>query len=418
MPRLVDFFAAKKPEEVFTPRAALVNKSMYVSRPDYESELVRAIRSGYHVVVYGDSGCGKSWLYKKVFDQLRVEYATIDLSSATRADEVDLALLEALDEQEWVEVERTTETVRGVMPSDIGYQQRGATVSVRQEESAMIRLSRMLRRKAGSRKAFIVFENIEHAISTKEIATELRSMILALDDARLANLDVKICLVGVPSDIKSMLADGNRFQTISNRVVEISEVTRMSKDQAKLLIMQGFRNELGMDIESADYCVSQIVYLTDRIPQYLHDVCLQVAFIAEERGGIVSPAIITDAAHVWVETNARQSREFIERLLGPGRSHSTLKARIIYAISKVDATSFYSQDVESLVRENFPRSLASRRLQVMKTLNSLSRGELRILKKDDDQDKFRIVTPKLRSVLRYCLSVDPRDEAVVFRQPN
>jgi len=412
----LSFFAARRPEEVFTPRAALVNKSMYIARPDYEQELIRALRSKYHIVIYGDSGCGKSWLYKKVFDQLRVEYTTVDLSTATHADDVDLCLLDALEQEEWVETERTAERTRGVMPGDIGYQQKGTIVSVKQEDSALVQLCSTIRKKAGSRKAFIVFENIEHAISHQDVVVELRSLLLALDDQRFAALDVQICMVGVPFDIKSLLTDGNKYQTISNRVVEISEISRMSKDQAKLLILQGFTTELGMDLESQEYCISQITYLTDRIPQYLHDVCLQVAFIAEENGSIINPKVISDAAHVWVETNARQSREFIERIVGPGKVHRSQKAKIIFAISKVESTFFYAQDVDTILREQFPATIGSSRIQLMKMLNKLSSGELRILKKDDQQDKFRVVTPKLRSVLRYCLAIDQNDETVLLRQ--
>lgn len=66
--RVLPLSKAIRPEEVFTPRSAEVNPAMYVDRPEYQQELRRAIRSGYSVIIYGESGCGKSWLYKKVFE--------------------------------------------------------------------------------------------------------------------------------------------------------------------------------------------------------------------------------------------------------------------------------------------------------------------------------------------------------------
>lgn len=389
---------------------------MYVHRQTYETELRRAIRSKYHIIIFGDSGCGKSWLYKKVFEEAKVAYETIDLSAVESPDDFDLALLDIVTRKNpWVEVERETENVRSAMPADIGYRKGGVAKFVKGEESAFFQVCQLLRSEAKSRRAFIVFENLEHAVSSKDVLIYLRSLLLLLDDERFAEVDVQICMIGVPSDLKSLLSDGNKYQTISNRVIEISEVSRMSKDEAKILINQGFRRELEMDIESPDLCVSQIIFLTQRIPQYIHDVCLQVAFVAEEQGTIVNPDAVMKGARTWVETNARQHREFIDGVLGRGKRRTDQKSRVIYAISRCETSTFYALDIETILRETFPKSVGIRRVQVLKTLNDLSQGEKRILRKDEALEKFRIVTPKLRSVLRYCLDFDPADEAVLIR---
>lgn len=411
---MLSFFAPKRPEDVFTPRSALVNKTMYVSRPEYESELIRCIRSGYHIVIFGDSGCGKSWLYKKVFDDQRIEYTTLDLSSAKSADEVELLFLEACDSGEWREEQRVEERTRSIMPHDVGVKQTGTATFVRQDDPAFYQLCSAVRKKAGSKKAFVVLENLEHSIANSEIVNLLRSILLALDDKKLASLNVHICMVGVPSDIKTVLSDGDKFQTIANRVAEISEVQRMSKDQARLLILQGFRNELGLDLESSEYCVSQIIYLTDRIPQYLQDVCLQVAFVAEEKGGIVSPGVVAEGAHNWVETNARQSRDFIETLLGKVRRRKDSKSRVIFAISKCETTDFYANDISEIIKNLLPISCSKHRIRVSTVLDGLCNGQSRLLKKDSSTLKYRIATPKLRSVLRHCLKLDPTDEAILM----
>jgi AAA domain len=414
--KILDYFAAKRPEEVFTPRSAFVNKTMYVNRPDYEKELRNAVRSKYHIVIFGDSGCGKSWLYKKIFGDLKITYETIDLSAVSNADEVDLLLLETVERgEEWRASEKTTENTTGVMPNDTGYQRKSGTTYVKQDDSAFVQLCAKVRRKAATHKAFIVFENLEHAISNKEVVKSLQAFLLALDDEVVAKLDVQICMIGVPADIKSLLSEGNKFQTIANRVVEVKEVTRMSKAEAKLLIFQGFRNELMMDMDNPEFIASQIIYLTDRIPQYLQDVCLQIAFVAEEEGSIVSMGAVSRGARNWLETNARQAKEFIDLILGHGKHRTDRKSRIIYAISKCELSYFYSQDIETILRTSFPNSVGDKRVQVMKYLNDLSTGEHRLLKKDVESGKFRIATPKLRSVLRYCLDIDARDEAVLVK---
>ncbi|MCA6556445.1 MAG: hypothetical protein IM583_07410, partial [Pseudanabaena sp. M114S2SP2A07QC] len=64
---------SKKPEEVFTPRASDINESMYVDRPDLEADLKKGLRSGMHLLIYGESGSGKTWLYKRVLKNLGIE---------------------------------------------------------------------------------------------------------------------------------------------------------------------------------------------------------------------------------------------------------------------------------------------------------------------------------------------------------
>src|ERR1017187_1669561 len=72
------------PEDVFTPRSATVNPAMYVARTDLEDRLVSALRAKLHIVIQGDSGTGKSWLYKKVLADEKAEYFIANLANASR----------------------------------------------------------------------------------------------------------------------------------------------------------------------------------------------------------------------------------------------------------------------------------------------------------------------------------------------
>lgn len=56
---------SKKPEEVFTPREPKVNANMYIDRPELETPLTSGLNDTKHLILHGESGSGKSWLYKK-----------------------------------------------------------------------------------------------------------------------------------------------------------------------------------------------------------------------------------------------------------------------------------------------------------------------------------------------------------------
>ncbi len=81
-----------KIENVFTPRSAKVNKMMYINRGDLEKELYRKTRGTQHIIIHGESGCGKSWLYKKVLAEKKIHYEVVNLASADNHKSIDKIL--------------------------------------------------------------------------------------------------------------------------------------------------------------------------------------------------------------------------------------------------------------------------------------------------------------------------------------
>lgn len=54
----------KSVADVFTPRNPEVNESMYIHRQQHERSFLRALDDGRHLVLLGESGNGKTWLYR------------------------------------------------------------------------------------------------------------------------------------------------------------------------------------------------------------------------------------------------------------------------------------------------------------------------------------------------------------------
>lgn len=397
----------KYPEEVFTPRSAEVNPTMYINRPELEASLGRAIRTGYHVVIYGDSGCGKSWLYKKVFKDQNIFYSTLDFSGAITGDDVDLQILELVSEfDEWKEKGKEASGGGQFTPGGVGLKGDLKRTWEKVEQSPLAQLLEEMRREAGRKKTFLVLENIEHILDKPEVVGKVQNMLLALDDPKLGKHKVRLCLVGVPAEIKEVLTAGNKYQTISNRVVEIPEVDRLSKEGVGMLVQRGLEQQLDFTIVSKPYCTSQISFISDRVPQYVHDICLHTALVAEDNLLKVTPDVVEIAFDNWVESNARQSYEFICDCLEKKGPVSDANARVVFAVARCEHRRFRAAEIEGLVRENFPRSTGGKRLQVLRMLRQLSSGEDRLLKCDDAKHNFRLATPKLRSVLRATLKLD------------
>jgi hypothetical protein len=72
----------KSPNEVFTPRSRDINERMYVDRPLLEQRLVDALKGDKYVIVHGESGNGKTWLYKRVLAREGVGFEVVNLANA------------------------------------------------------------------------------------------------------------------------------------------------------------------------------------------------------------------------------------------------------------------------------------------------------------------------------------------------
>src|SRR5260370_36867684 len=70
--------------EVFTPRRTDVNREIYVDRVDLEKELGRTLTGSLHTIIFGESGSGKSWLYKKVLADMVAATAIANCAKALR----------------------------------------------------------------------------------------------------------------------------------------------------------------------------------------------------------------------------------------------------------------------------------------------------------------------------------------------
>ena len=86
----------KEINEVFTPRKSDVNADMYVHRPAHEKSLSRALRRDSHTLVFGESGNGKSWLYKKVLKAEGINYIVANCANASRIGSITQEICKAI----------------------------------------------------------------------------------------------------------------------------------------------------------------------------------------------------------------------------------------------------------------------------------------------------------------------------------
>ena len=131
---------------------------------------------------------------------------------------------------------------------------------------------------------------------------ELGNLILLLDDEHYSEYKVKILIVGVPGEIRDYFRKIPHEQTVANRLQEIPEVSRLDNAQVNTLVTRGFIEQLKADVDPKDVfkLVSHIAWVTDGIPQRIHEYCEQLAYIAEKSDFKLSPSMLDNADWEWL----------------------------------------------------------------------------------------------------------------------
>lgn len=398
------------PYEVFTPKMAAVNDAMYVSRPDHETELQSALLGYRHIILCGESGCGKSWLYKKAFKELGVFYDVANLANAVRLRSIQAEIENVVKRDEGValkEIEDEKKAKGGlvVAEAELGNKR---TYDVHRKEPYEAALEH-IRSKAGKRRAVLVLDNLEMIFSKEELMDELASLIILADDERYSKYQVKILIVGVPAGVRDYFNRTPNRATVANRLVELPEVSRMSDDEAHNLVARGFE-QLSIPIRASDAhaILSHIKWVTDRIPQRLHEYCLELALRGAKFAEVYS-ALVQETDRAWLKNSLSECYTLVESLMNDRETKIGRRNQILYAIGQVGFEEFRATDVEQIVRRDFAVSSEGKSLNIGGILTELTSGASPMLRRSPKGDGFRFTDPKYRMCIRSMLVREAND---------
>jgi len=228
-------FMPIEPNHVFTPRDSKVNRDMYVKRQDIESRFTAALQTQHAILIHGESGNGKSWLYKEFFAQNEVFFVVVDLNTA-RAEGFDRALQDAyISEPTDIKTKASKSFTMGITHVfSIG--------RAKSEESEVVdvgsfeKLLRAVRQIAEDKRAFIVFDNLEQIVNESEILKRLADCIIRVDNERYAAYGVRLLIVGTPGDLREVIAGHGDSSTLTNRMRTLPEVGRMEDEEARKIL--------------------------------------------------------------------------------------------------------------------------------------------------------------------------------------
>jgi AAA domain len=402
------------PSQVFTPRQNEVNEQMYVRRPDLESALVRGLQGTKHLILHGESGSGKSWLYKKILRERNVVFLVANLANASRLGSIAAEFQNLLDREEKGSKTGFSETKSagisaGVAKGDLSHVE---TYQIGEKEPFEALLAH-LRKLANRSEALLVLDNLESIFNSATHLKELADLITLLDDDRYAEYRIKFLIVGVPSDLQKYFFKTPNMATVSNRVSELKEVFRLSPEQTKELVKRGFVDRLRYLTSSdprIDLISEHVVWITDCIPQRIHEYCLKLAYAMQESNTIID-AILKEADKQWLQESLYQAYSALEASMNERETRVQRRNQVIYTIGNLKSSSFSHKDIEHSLRQFFPESTRYTTLNVVQILSELASREQPIIRRSPKGDAYVFADPVYRMCIRAMLTLD--DEQVI-----
>lgn len=399
----------KKPNEVFTPRQSEVNVDMYVSRPYHEKMLRRWLDETMHGFIFGESGSGKTWLYKNFFSLLRVNYKVANCALAASKGSLRNEIFSVCCPNEtsiktgYTESKETSVSAFGVLNGGVAHE---GVFEVRQEDVLIKSFRRLHGEVVGWGRSVIVLDNVETIFSNEKIMEELAEIIMLLDDDRYSKFDVKLLLVGVPCGVIEYFSKSKNRSSVSNRITELPSVSGFTLKETEQVIRKGFNELLGA--EFSDLILSglagRVFDITIGVPQRVHEYCLGLAYECEEDNySHISKEMLDNADTDWLTKGLRESYSVIEQHFSNGNGQVRRK-QVLYVIGQHKGHQFSTTEIGNKLRVEFPSEAPESDSGVGSILSSLTKGNSPILAKNEINGSYMFRDPRHIMCLRIILA--------------
>jgi len=398
----------KRINDVFTPRNPDVNQTMYIHRTELERALRDAIEGTLHALVHGESGCGKSWLYKKVLGDARIDFIVVNLANASRFGGISKEMANIVSRVGQTRKTGYTETKGAEVSVAVakGSLEHEGQYEISQSQDPLEDCLRLVRKQADKKQACVVLDNLEAIFDSEALMRELGDIIILLDDARYSAYRVKFLIVGIPADVRDYFAKLRNRETVSNRIQEIPEVKKLTEGQVAEFVKKGFCDELKVDFDGVllNQFQYHVYWVTDGVPQRVHEYCLELARLVEDNDWRPELAQLQKADGRWLKSALSSNYTVVEGLMNERETRAGRRNQVLYALGQVAGDTFRYTDIEEIVRVEFSESTQGVTLDIAGVLAQIANSRTPPIKRTAKGDSYRFVDPKFRMCVRTMLS--------------
>lgn len=400
--------------DVFKPRSSKVNKKIYVERPDYEKSLHRALEGSLYPIIFGNSGSGKSWLYKKVLSDQKAEYRIANCGNLTNRslfEEIYSATIPSknrrLDE---ITEELNTDISAGFAKGGLKNQKKYKVIS----KDLLLESFKYLREKAKKNNAVFVIDNIDFIFNNEKYMNELASIIMLSDDSRYSLYNIKIIIVGIPSVINDYYLKTKNISSVANRLRELPEISNMSKKNVEEFTKTGFVTLLKIKISPKIFrvWVNHIHRITLGNPQCLHEYCLELAYMLSENNWNPTIKMLQEADKEWLRIHLRKSYTSIQQIFYNFGSEKNIINNVMYVLGKLSTNTFNKEIINNELKKYFPQTVLKQKINYTEIFSELCNTNNPIIKKSLTKGQYEFSEPRHLMCLRTMLRKSKSNEEV------
>ena len=407
--------------EVFTLRKDLNNK-MYVERPELEKSLSLSIDKGLTVILCGESGNGKSWLYTKVFKSKKITFDVVTFPN--NIDSIKKGILNSiLQHHEYQKKSFSEKKFAAIKKFFLSVSTESTDFYEKTPTDELLESFKLIKKKYKYRnifrkiinlltlkkdKYFIVLDNLENIFHNKELIRELADIIILKENPPYNKYSINLLIVGTQIGLYKYFGElENIGQSISTRVTESKKVGKLTKDQVEKIIKTGFVELLKYRVEDndlSDVC-NHIYKITLGIAYYVQDYCYTLAEQIQLNNGEYHSSLLDNSDKEWLRKSLHSQYSLVRRNLNANDVKEGRKDQTIYCLSKIETSQFSHSDIEVLIRQEFPVS-DDKTIRVYNILSNLSGGDNPLLIKYEKEKTYSIKDPKSLMCIRAMLQKD------------
>lgn len=403
------------PNTVFTPRSADVNEQMYIRRTRHEKSLIRWLRENMHGFIFGESGSGKTWLYKNIFHEHQVNYkianCTLAASKGSLRKEIYSVCVPEGSAIKTGFVEKKEAGVEAFFAK--GSLSHEGQYEVLTEDTLLASFESLSSTAKGWGNSIIVLDNVETIFDNKELMDELADIIILLDDERYSKHNVKFLLVGVPCGVIEYFSKSKNRSSVGNRIKELPALSGFTLEETSQIIDKGLNELLQLNLSElvTKGIGGQVYDRTLGLPQRVHEYCLNLCYESEDHDWKFNKEVFDSTELMWLSEGLRESYAVLEEHYS---STQIRKKQVLYTIGKLKGHQFTIHEVGQKLRSEFPLHGADSDAGIGSILSTLSIGDSPLLTRSKSKDQYSFCDPRHIMCLRIFLDKD--NEETVTRK--
>lgn len=400
---------------VFTPRNENVNLAMYITRPELEKELLRSIKGSMNTLISGESGNGKSWLYKKVLGAEKINFVITNCANASRFGSLTDAIFKAVIPAGVASKTAYSENKKAGVNVAIfeGGLEHTDEFEINQQEP-LLSAFQWLHKKSHSRPSIIVLDNFETIFGNNQLLQEIADILILLDDAQYAAFKTKFLIVGLPCDVIEYFSKSKNSTSVANRIEEIRPVTGLSHNQVDEIIARGFVGALKIKLSPSQLAeISKHVHhVTMGVAQRVHEYCEKLAYNIQDNNWLYEPKLLPLSDHQWLMIGLKQAYSVVENHLNSRDTAIARRNQVIFSIGKINAHQFDSGDIEKIIHKEFPATIPETNMGIGSILTGLSTSQSPLLKRNTKANTYQVLDPRYVMCIRVILQKDSDGKVV------